>query len=198
MPPRRGSGGPDRTQVALEMGFSRVVRMDSDGQHMPSQIGRLVARMDETGADLVVGSRFMDGSSFEGGSTYTRRLGNHALAKFLSAICKTPITDPSSGMWCVQGELLGMFASRYPSEYPEPEAIALLRRQGYSMAETPIDVLPRAAGVSSIKTLSLPYFAIRVGLALLADRVRPVERRFAKGSRPMPEVEIGGFRSWPA
>lgn len=177
-------------QKAVELGYSVVVRMDSDGQHLPSQIGALLARMAETGADFVSGSRFMAGARFEEGSTTARRLGNRVLAKVLSAVCKTRITDPTSGMWCVRGDLLRLFAGRYPSEYPEPEAIALLRRQGYSMAEVPIVVKPRAAGTSSIKPLALPYFTMRVGLALLADRVRPVDRRFARGAGPKPEIPL--------
>jgi glycosyltransferase involved in cell wall biosynthesis len=188
LPCRLGVGPAVQTglQKAVELGFSRVVRMDSDGQHLSSQIGALLDKMDGENLDFVVGSRFLPGSSFEAGSTQARRFGNRALAKVLSLVCKTRITDPTSGMWCARGGLLRFFSHRYPAEYPEPEAIALLRRQGYEMAEVPITVMPRTAGVSSIKPLSLPYFAMRVGLALLADRVRPIERRFAKNSRPAP------------
>ena len=74
------------------------------------------------------------------------------------------------------------FAWDYPCDYPEPEALALLRRQGYRFAEAPVRVLPRAHGTSHIRTAGLLYFALRVGLALLADRVRPVDSRFSKGA----------------
>lgn len=192
LPCRLGVGPAVQTGLrkALELGFSAVVRLDSDGQHLPSQIGTLLRRMEETGADFVSGSRFLPGSSFETGSTPARRFGNRALARFLSAVCRTRITDPTSGMWCVRDGLLRYFAHRYPSEYPEPEAIALLRRQGYEMAEAPIRVMPRAAGRSSLRPLALPYFAMRVGLALLADRVRPVDRRYAKDAVPEPEADV--------
>ena len=166
---------------ALERGFDRVVRMDSDGQHVPEEIAALFARMEETGADLVTGSRFLPGSSFSG-STGVRRLSNRLLALFLSAVCRARVTDPTSGFWCVRDPLLRYFAHDYPAEYPEPEAMALLRRQGYSMAEAPVRVLPRAHGRSHIRTFGAVYFALRVGLALLADRVRPVDGRYAKGS----------------
>ena len=189
-PCRLGVGPAVQTGLrkALELGFSTVVRMDSDGQHLASQIAPLLRLMEETKADFVVGSRFLPGSSFETGSTSARRAGNHLLAAFLSAVCQTRVTDPTSGMWCATGGLVRYFAHRYPAEYPEPEAIALLRRQGYQMAEAPIQVMPRAAGTSSIRPIALPYFAMRVGLALLADRVRPVDSRFAKGASPEPEV----------
>ena len=168
-------------QWALERGYGRVVRLDSDGQHDPAEIPKLLARQDETGADLVVGSRFLPGSEFDG-STSARRFGNRALARFLSAVCRARVTDPTSGFWCVRGPLLRYFAWEYPCEYPEPEALALLRRQGYRFAEAPVRVLPRAHGRSHIRSFGMLYFALRVGLALLADRVRPVNRRFAKGA----------------
>lgn len=168
-------------QWAVDNGFERVVRLDSDGQHDPAEIPKLLARQKATGADLVVGSRFLPGSAFDG-STRTRRFGNLALAKFLSAICQARVTDPTSGFWCVRGPLLRYFAWDYPCDYPEPEALALLRRQGYRFAEAPVRVLPRAHGTSHIRTAGLLYFALRVGLALLADRVRPVDSRFSKGA----------------
>ena len=171
-------------QWARNRGFDLVARLDADGQHPPAEVPKLLARLEETGADFVVGSRFLPGSSFEAGSTPARRFGNRALARFLSIICRYPVTDPSSGLWCARGALVRYFAHRYPAEYPEPEAMALLRRQGYAMAEAPVRVLPRQAGVSHLRTLGLAYYALRVGLALLADRVRPVDRRFAKKREP--------------
>lgn len=165
-------------QSAVERGFDRVVRLDSDGQHDPAEIPKLLARMEKTGADLVVGSRFLPGSSFEG-STAARRFGNRALAKFLSVVCQARVTDPTSGFWCVRGPLLRYFAWEYPCDYPEPEALALLRRQGYRFAEAPVSVSRRAHGSSHIRSFGMLYFALRVGLALAADRVRPVNRRFA-------------------
>lgn len=168
-------------QRAVDSGFDRVVRLDSDGQHVPSEIPKLLARQDETGADLVVGSRFLPGSSFDG-STAARRFGNRALARFLSVVCQARVTDPTSGFWCVRGPLLRYFAWDYPCDYPEPEALALLRRQGYSFAEAPVRVESRAHGSSHIRSIGMVYFALRVGLALLADRVRPVDRRFARNA----------------
>ncbi len=168
-------------QWAVENGFDRVVRLDADGQHVPAEIPKLLARQRKTGADLVVGSRFLPASDFHG-STLARRFGNYALAKFLSAVCQARVTDPTSGLWCVRGALLRYFAWEYPCDYPEPEALALLRRQGYRFAEAPVRVEPRAHGSSHIRSFGMLYFALRVGLALAADRVRPVNRRFAKGA----------------
>jgi len=181
LPCNLGVGGAVQAglRYACWLGHNLVVRIDGDGQHQPAEISMLLTKMRESGVDLVSGSRFLSSGGFQGG-TAARQMGNVLLAWFLSVICRRRITDPTSGFWCVQGPLLRYFAEYYPCEYPEPEAIALLHRQGYSMAEVPVTVRPREFGVSSIDSLGTIYFAMRVGLALLADRVRPVDRRFAK------------------
>lgn len=175
-------------QWALEHGYDCVVRLDADGQHDPADIPALLKCQRETGADFVTGSRFLPGATFSGSSRF-RRFGNRCLAQLLSLICNTRITDPTSGLWCVRGRLLSYFAAAYPSEYPEPEAIALLRRQGYTLAECPVHVRPRAFGVSSIRPLAVPYFALRVGLTLIADRMRPVDPRHAANATCAPPLQ---------
>jgi hypothetical protein len=77
---------------------------------------------------------------------------------------------------------LDYFAAYYPSEYPEPEALALMRRQGYAFREAQVTFRPRMAGHSSIRPWGTVYYAIKVGLALVVDRVRVVNRDFAKAN----------------
>lgn len=193
LPCNLGVGGAVQAGLkrALERGFDRVARMDADGQHLAGEIPAMLRLMDQSGADFTSGSRFLPTSEFPVGSTAARRAGNKILARFLSLICRTTITDPTTGLWCLHGGLLRYFAHSYPSEYPEPEAMALLRRQGYVMVEAPVRVMPRQAGRSHVRPVGMLYFAFRVGLALMADRVRPVERRFAARSRPAAPATAG-------
>ena len=109
-----------------------------------------------------------------------RKIGNVLLSVFLSAICRARVTDPTSGFWCVRDDLLRYFSFCYPCEYPEPEALALLRRQGYAMAEADVTVRPRRHGVSTIGSIDTLYFALRVARAR-RGRVRP-----AIGDSPTP------------
>ena len=191
LPCNLGVGGAVQTgfKYAVARGFDFVVRIDADGQHPPAGIAKLIAKMRESGADAVIGSRYLpncDNSQFtihnsqfadRGGSTPARDAGNIILARFLSLICRCRVTDPSSGFWCVRGDLLRHFAQNYPGEYPEPEAIALLRRLGYTLAEVPINARPRMRGTSTIKTSGVFYYALRVALALCADRLRPAGKQ---------------------
>lgn len=188
LPCNLGVGGAVQAAMrhAWDLGFRTVVRIDGDGQHPPALIPVLLEAQRRTGADLVIGSRFLDSApGAVRSSSLFRERGNRLLAHFLSLICRCRITDPTSGLWCVHGELLGYFAHDFPCEYPEPEAIALCRRQGYEIAEVPVSIRPRLHGASSIRFLGTLYFAARVGLALVADRVRPIDRRFTK-TRSLP------------
>ncbi len=169
---------------AWRRGCDCVVRIDGDGQHPPSEIRRLLAAAGD--ADLVIGSRFLGESSY--GSTPGRRLGIAALSAWLSSICRARVTDPTSGFWCIRGPLLRFFAHDYPAEYPEPEALALMRRQGYAFIEVPARFRPRRHGESSIGRWGAVYYALRVALALVLDRVRPINRHFA---RPAPAATAG-------
>ncbi len=181
LPHNMGVGGAVQAgfQFAIRNGFGYVLRMDGDGQHPPGEAAKLIARMQESRADLVVGSRF--GATKECVSSRFRYAGIRTLAFVLSRICRARVSDPTSGFWLVGRPLLEYFAHYYPTDYPEPEALALLRRQGYSFAEVPVRFRERRAGQSSIGFVDALYYMVKVGLALLVDRVREVNPRFAKG-----------------
>ena len=48
---------------ALSHGYDVVVQVDADGQHDPAQVQALLDALDETGADMVIGSRFVTGAA---------------------------------------------------------------------------------------------------------------------------------------
>lgn len=182
LPCNLGVGGAVQAGIrhARYLGYETVVRIDADGQHPPAAIADALRALDGTGADIAIGSRFLKPAEGRVSSTGFRQAGNRALAVFLSRICRCRITDPTSGFWAMRGAVLDYFAHDFPCEYPEPEAIALSRRQGYAIAEFPVAVRPRVHGTSHISSIGTIYFMLRVGLALLADRVRPIDRRFSK------------------
>ena len=180
-------------KYALESGFDYLLRLDADGQHPPAEGCRLIRAMIARPTDLVVGTRYGEGSTYHG--NWFRQAVLKGLAAFVSAICRQRITDPTSGFWLVTRPLLQCFALHYPADYPEAEAIALLRRQGFSLEEVPVAFKPRQAGESSIRAWGTVLFAAKVFLALFVDRLRPVDRRgsagFIKGGN---ESENSEFR----
>lgn len=179
LPCNLGVGGAVQAgfQYALAQGYDLAIRIDGDGQHPPSEIPRMLEAARSAKADLLVGSRFASGGHT---STFFRYLGIKLLAGFLSVICRHRISDPTSGFWAVRRPLLHYFAREYPVDYPEPEALALMRRQGYHFEEVAVSFRARQAGQSTIHGWGTVYYALKVGLALLVDRVRVVDRRYAR------------------
>lgn len=158
---------------AYEQGYQYAVRIDGDGQHPPFEIPKLLEAVKASEADLIIGSRFLGERSYR--STRLRYCGIYLLAQFLSLICRRRVTDPTSGFQALKRPLLYFFSQSYPMDYPEPEALALMRRQGYDFLEVPAVFRERQAGVSSIKGWGTLYYMLKVFLALVVDRARSVD-----------------------
>jgi glycosyltransferase involved in cell wall biosynthesis len=163
---------------AYESGYDYAVRCDGDGQHAPEDINRLFEAIRTMNADMVVGSRFLGESAYS--NTLVRNLGIAGLSWFLSLICRKKITDPTSGFQALNRPLLYFFSRSYPCDYPEPEALALMRRQGYDFEEVPASFRERISGSSTIGGWGTLYYAFKVFLALAVDRARPVDDRYAR------------------
>lgn len=175
LPCNLGVGGAVQAgfQFAIHHGFDYALRLDADGQHPPAEAWKLMETMHAQACDLVVGTRF--GGATTNISTRVRYAGIRSLALFLTLICRSRVTDPTSGFWLVNRRLLRLFSQYYPSDYPEPEALALMRRLGYTFHEQPVAFRTRTSGQSSIGRWDTLYYALKVGLALVVDRLRPVD-----------------------
>jgi len=80
LPCQLGYGGALQTGVryAIDAGYDIVVFLDADGQHRPEDVPRLVSRLEEGRADVVIGSRYVGGQVYEG--PLGRRVGQRVLS----------------------------------------------------------------------------------------------------------------------
>lgn len=174
LPFNLGIGGAVQTglRYAHENGFGFAVRVDGDGQHDPAQLAKVVEPVLRDEADIAVGSRYL-GLGGEGyRSTASRRLGIRILASTVSMLTRQTITDPTSGFQALNRKAIALFAADYPHDYPEVEALVLLARHRLRLREVPIEMRPRTAGRSSIRTLSSAYYMVKVLLALFVGSFR--------------------------
>jgi glycosyltransferase involved in cell wall biosynthesis len=174
LPFNLGIGGAVQTglRYAHENEFELAVRVDGDGQHDPAQLGAVVEPVLRGEADLVVGSRYLSPGGDGYRSSVPRRMGIGILARVVSALTRQRITDPTSGFQALNRKAIALFAADYPHDYPEVEALVLLRRHRLSLREVPIEMRPRTAGRSSIQTLSSGYYMVKVLLALFVGLFR--------------------------
>jgi len=172
-----GIGGAVQTgfRYALEEGFDRAVRLDGDGQHDASEIPTLFAPLERGEADLVIGSRFVDGVG-----TYrpplARRLGIRVFARLVSLLGGQRVTDTTSGFIALDRAGIELFAREYPHDYPEVEATLVALRSGLRLAQVQVEMRERETGSSSITFVRSLYYIVKVLLALLVASLRRYPR----------------------
>lgn len=172
LPCNLGVGGAVQTGllVALQDGYDVAIQVDGDGQHLPGEISKLVLHMKRTGADMVVGSRFLGIRSHR--SSLLRRFGNALFSRLLSALCSTRITDATSGFRAWNRRAIQALAKQYPEDYPEVEAILILHQASLCIGEVAVEMAERGAGRSSIGTAEAITYMIKVPLAVFMNVLR--------------------------
>ncbi len=141
-----GNGGAVKSGARQATG-DRVVFMDGDGQHRPTDIAKLLARMDE-GFDLVVGAR-----SRSGQASLPRAIANRAYNRLASIMTGFEIKDLTSGFRVVDRVRFLTILYLLPNKfsYPTTSTMAFFR-SGYFVSYVDIDVHQRE-GSSHIRML---------------------------------------------
>lgn len=178
LPCNLGIGGAVQTgiQIALREGYDIAMQVDGDGQHPAEEVGKLLAALQESGCDLVVGTRFRTDGGFK--STLARRAAIYLFSAFLSRICGTRITDATSGFRAMNRRAIQLLARRYSEDYPEVEALVVAHRAGLRIGEVPVRMSERTAGKSSIGSLKSVIYMVKVPLAIFMNLLRRSEAQF--------------------
>ena len=174
LPFNLGIGGAVQAGLiyACRHNYDICLQIDGDGQHDPAESVRLVQALLVTGADAVNGSRFMRQEGFQ--STFSRRLGIRILRIAIRLLTGEVISDPTSGQRAFGRRAISLLARSYPQEYPEPEVICTLRRNGLHLVELPVKMYARPAGQSSIRRFHSVLYMCKV---LISICITPSRRR---------------------
>ncbi len=186
LPFNLGIGGAVQTgfRYALELGYERAVRLDGDGQHDPAELEKLLPPLDREGADVVTGSRFVDGAADDYRPSLGRRLGITWFARLVSLLTRQRVTDTTSGFQALNRRGIELFARDYPSDYPEVEATVLVHKAGLRLVEVPVRMREREHGSSSITFVRSVYYVLKVTLALFVAMVRKYPTPEEEAVRP--------------
>jgi glycosyltransferase involved in cell wall biosynthesis len=177
-----GIGGAVQTgfRYARDEGYDVAVRLDGDGQHDASELGKLLAPVHAGTADLVIGSRFVDpGGTYR--PPFARRIGIRVFARLVSLLGGQRVTDTTSGFVALNRSGIELFAVQYPHDYPEVESTLVAVRSGLRLAQVQVDMRERQAGTSSITFVRSLYYIVKVMLALLIASLRRYPRLEAAG-----------------
>ena len=165
-----GSAVQTGYMAALEGGYDVAVQVDGDGQHPAEEIDRLIAALTESGADIVVGSRFIERGGYR--APVGRRFGIAVFARIVSLVTGLRMTDTTSGFRASGPRAISLFAAAYPHDYPEVEAVIIAHRAGLRLIEVPVQMRERQGGRSSITPIKSGYYMLKVIMAIVMVLLR--------------------------
>jgi glycosyltransferase involved in cell wall biosynthesis len=132
--------------VALKTGFTAaddlgadiIITMDSDGQHNPAEIPKLIDPIIKGEADMVNGSRYLNG--LDKNTPAYRRLGQTILDKATNLNSGLNITDSQSGFRAFSASTKDVFRFKAEGMAIESEMLADASKSGLRIAEVEIGV----------------------------------------------------------
>lgn len=151
LPCNLGLSGAFQTgmKYAYRNGYDHAIQFDADGQHIPSYIAEIKRTMDTTGADIVIGSRFVNKEK----PRSLRMFGSNLISFLLRLTTGAIINDPTSGMRMYGAEAIKQFTTRNDLT-PEPDTLAfLIKHKKLKVLEQQVTMRERMAGQSYL-TLS--------------------------------------------
>ncbi len=170
---------------AWRRGYQQVVQMDADGQHDAGSLLPLLRALsgsDGDAADVVVGSRYLNGNPPR--TSWSRRLGSWLFAQIVTLWAGTRCTDPTSGFQALSRDALReLVGDTFPEDYPDADVLIELARAGLRLREIPVVMHPRLGGVSMHRGSKIAYYVYKM---LLTLTLLPVRRRSISraGRRP--------------
>lgn len=149
LPFNLGVGGAMRAgfKYSERLGYNRVIQVDADGQHDPKNIEDVLEGLRV--ADISIGARFADRG------TYTvsgpRRWAMVFLAKVISRLAKTRLTDVTSGFRAANRKAVRQYLDHYPAEYlgDTIDSLVVAIRSGRSVTQIPVEMRERQGGKPS-------------------------------------------------
>lgn len=149
-------------KYAARHGYDRVIQFDADGQHDPTYIGPMARCMDDTDADIVVGSRFLTKRK----ERSARMFGSKIITVLIKLTTGKRVSDPTSGMRMYNRAMIDRFASDN-SLNPEPETLCQLIRKGANVQEVQVEMRERQAGESYLNLAKSVAYMVRVCTSIL-------------------------------
>jgi dolichol-phosphate mannosyltransferase len=162
----RGWAGRDGFVKALSMGADAVVEMDADLSHQPKFIPAMLKPLASGEADVVIGSRYMEGGK-DMDRPFHRQWTSNFARYYLKFVLGLGPKDPTSGFRTFsKGALrkikVGTLTARDP--FTVSEILYRCSRAKLRIVEVPIEFIDRTRGESKLQLTTLLKY---LGRALL-------------------------------
>jgi glycosyltransferase involved in cell wall biosynthesis len=185
LPFNLGVGGAMRAgfKYALRHGYTRAIQVDSDGQHDPYDIDRVLAGLET--ADISIGARFAGRGTYD--AKGPRRWAMVVLAKVISTVAGTRLTDVTSGFRAANTKALHQYMEHFPAEYlgDTIDSLVVAVKSGCRVTQVPVEMKARQAGTPSHSPWKATVYLARSGLVLCFALARPRTKRPAEIEAPV-------------
>lgn len=167
LPFNLGVGGAMRAgfKYARRFGYQQVIQVDSDGQHDPKNIEEVLAGLEH--ADISIGARFADRGNYT--VSGPRKWAMVFLARVISALAKTRLTDVTSGFRAGNERAISQYLDHYPAEYlgDTIDSLVVAVRSGCRVTQVPVEMRARQGGKPSHNPTKAAVYLGRSIFALL-------------------------------
>ncbi len=136
---------------ALQKGYNYIFEMDADFSHNPTDLERLYQACVK-GADVAVGSRYVEGGAVENWPN-NRILLSKGASLYTRMITWMPVKDPTAGFVCYHHQVLrtiNLNAIRFVGYAFQIEMKFAAWKLGFKIAEVPITFKDRTLGSSKM------------------------------------------------
>lgn len=141
-------------------GYDILCQFDGDGQHIASELPKIVDPIVNGEADYVIGSRFITGEGFQ--SYAVRRLGIRIFAIIDSMILRMKVTDITSGARAYNKNVIEFFGRKYRHEVYDTNQLLLLSYfAGARIKEVPVVMKEREHGTSEFNVINALGFPVK-------------------------------------
>jgi len=180
----RGYGGNQKTCYleALKEGADVVVMLHPDHQYDSKLVPELVDPILCGRADMVMGSRILNGRALEGGMPFWKYLANRVLTTAENIIYRTHLTDCHSGFRAYSRELLTTVPFLLNSDdfVFDSQMIAQAVYMGFKIGEIPVQAryFPEASSVNFKVSTIYGFKTIGIMVRFLLQRLGLIHSRF--------------------
>ena len=135
-----GYGAAIRTifEKSAEIGSDILVTFDADGQHRIEDISRVLHPLENSEADIVIGSRFLGKQS---NVPNYRKLGIKVITQVTNSSLKTKLTDSQSGFRAYSKQVLSKISLSEIGMGISTEILIKASSKGLRITEVPITIL---------------------------------------------------------
>jgi len=174
--PRLGYGIALRTGMKNAKG-NIIVMVDGDGTYEVRHINRLIERMVEKDADMVLGTRMYDPNKAMG---FLNFIGNKLITFFYNFFYAQILSDTQSGFRAISHEAIDNVELKEGDMAFATEMLVQFAKEGYNMVEIPTTYKARKYGRSKLKPFKsgIEIFSTMFKGFLNADTVRTCQEHW--------------------